>query len=251
MYRFFNCVKCGKSIPLTIKINGVKKILSNRRSRCLECKPFGKRGRDKSDETSKKMSNYHNWSDERKNEHRIKMRYKTQGRKKELIDLKGGKCIKCGYNKCDRALTFHHRVPSEKRFGLDITNIMRYPKNEVLIELDKCDLLCSNCHTELHFEIDQKTLEFYIETSKNNKPKIKRLSRTTLCQHCNKNKKCKQAKYCEQCSRINSRKVCRPSYIKLKKQIEEFGYCGTGRLYGVSDNAIRKWVKCYEKYYIN
>lgn len=42
------------------------------------------------------------------------------------------------------------------------------------------------------------------------------------------------------------RKVVRPSYSKLKKEIEENGYCATGRKYGVSDNAVRKWLKNYE-----
>jgi len=44
--------------------------------------------------------------------------------------------------------------------------------------------------------------------------------------------------------RINQRKVKnRPSYEQLLNEIEELGYVGTGKKYGVSDNAIRKWVK--------
>ncbi len=39
------------------------------------------------------------------------------------------------------------------------------------------------------------------------------------------------------------RKAVRPDRVTLEAQIEEHGYCGTGRLYGVSDNAIRKWLK--------
>jgi hypothetical protein len=46
------------------------------------------------------------------------------------------------------------------------------------------------------------------------------------------------------------RKVKRPEYMQLKKEINEFGYLGTGRKYGVSDNAIRKWIKFYEKHNI-
>lgn len=44
------------------------------------------------------------------------------------------------------------------------------------------------------------------------------------------------------------RKVDRPEYEVLLKEIDELGYSATGRKYGVSDNAIRKWVKYYEKY---
>jgi transposase-like protein len=46
---------------------------------------------------------------------------------------------------------------------------------------------------------------------------------------------------------ISNRKVDRPEYQILIKEIEEIGYSATGRKYGVSDNAIRKWVKTYEK----
>lgn len=42
------------------------------------------------------------------------------------------------------------------------------------------------------------------------------------------------------------RKVVRPPYEALKKDIKQLGYIGTGRKYGVSDNAVRKWLKYYE-----
>jgi len=47
---------------------------------------------------------------------------------------------------------------------------------------------------------------------------------------------------------IWARKVKRPEYDQLKLEIKELGYSGTGRKYGVSDNAIRKWLKYYKKY---
>ena len=42
------------------------------------------------------------------------------------------------------------------------------------------------------------------------------------------------------------RKVKRPSYDKLKHDVEFMGYVGTGKKYGVSDNSIRKWLKFFE-----
>jgi len=42
------------------------------------------------------------------------------------------------------------------------------------------------------------------------------------------------------------RKVDRPPYVVLKEEVEKLGYLGTGKKYGVSDNAIRKWLKFYE-----
>lgn len=56
----------------------------------------------------------------------------------------------------------------------------------------------------------------------------------------------RQAKCCKECAPKASRKVDRPPYEQLVKEIEETNYCAVGRKYGVSDNAIRKWVKNYE-----
>ena len=47
---------------------------------------------------------------------------------------------------------------------------------------------------------------------------------------------------------LKRRVVKRPPFIQLKGEIKELGYSATGRKYGVSDNAIRKWIKSYEKY---
>jgi hypothetical protein len=47
--------------------------------------------------------------------------------------------------------------------------------------------------------------------------------------------------------RPETRKVERPPYEQLKAEVEAMGYCTVGRKYGVSDNAIRKWVRAYER----
>jgi len=49
-------------------------------------------------------------------------------------------------------------------------------------------------------------------------------------------------------SNKDRRKVERPPYEMLKKEVEEIGYSATGKKYGVSDNTVRKWVRFYEKY---
>jgi transposase-like protein len=43
------------------------------------------------------------------------------------------------------------------------------------------------------------------------------------------------------------RKVARPVYEQLLAEIEAMGYMAVGRKYGVSDNAVRKWVRFYER----
>jgi Zn finger protein HypA/HybF involved in hydrogenase expression len=56
------------------------------------------------------------------------------------------------------------------------------------------------------------------------------------------------SKMCKECAELNQRKVERPPYEQLLKEIKETSYCAVGRKYGVSDNAIRKWVRNYEKH---
>ncbi len=48
-------------------------------------------------------------------------------------------------------------------------------------------------------------------------------------------------------SRPNRRKADRPPYEQLIAEIEASGYVAVGRKYGVTDNAIRKWVRAYER----
>lgn len=68
--------------------------------------------------------------------------------KKQAVEYKGGKCTRCGYSKCMQALTFHHRRPGTKEFTISGAHCRRWRK--LLKELDKCDLVCLNCHVEIH-----------------------------------------------------------------------------------------------------
>lgn len=68
--------------------------------------------------------------------------------KKKCVEYKGGKCERCGYDKCIGALDFHHLDPSQKDFGIS-TNIKSF--DLIKKELDKCILLCANCHREEHY----------------------------------------------------------------------------------------------------
>ena len=69
--------------------------------------------------------------------------------KKKALIYKGGQCEKCGYNKCDGALEFHHIDLDEKEFGISSNHCRSW--NSIEKELDKCVLLCSNCHREMHY----------------------------------------------------------------------------------------------------
>lgn len=71
------------------------------------------------------------------------------------IEYKGGMCEKCGYNKCVDALEFHHIDPTKKDFGIGSDG---YTKSweKVKLELDKCIMVCANCHREIHSNLKIK-----------------------------------------------------------------------------------------------
>lgn len=91
--------------------------------------------------------------------------------------------------------------------------------------LENLRLLCPNCHSQ--------TVTYG----------AKRLKKVYYCK-CGEQKD-KESKFCNKCDKFNKRKIERPSYEILIKEISELGYSATGRKYGVSDNAIRKWKNSY------
>lgn len=83
---------------------------------------------------------------------RAAIRDRQRAIKHRLVEYKGGKCEKCGYDKCEGALDFHHRNPEEKDFSLAQIHLSDKITMEMLFrEVDKCDLLCANCHREEHY----------------------------------------------------------------------------------------------------
>ena len=68
----------------------------------------------------------------------------------KLIEYKGGKCEICGYNKCYGALHFHHLNSDKKDFDISGKSLSF---ERLKAEADKCILVCSNCHSELHNSI--------------------------------------------------------------------------------------------------
>lgn len=73
--------------------------------------------------------------------------------KKWAVEYKNSKCEICGYDKCLEALDFHHENPEEKEFNLSDRNLI-LDWQEIKKELDKCRLVCANCHREIHAKGD-------------------------------------------------------------------------------------------------
>lgn len=101
---------------------------TNRRIYCYECSPLQSEG----------SAEY--------------QKVKQRAIKHQLILYKGGKCEKCGYNKCEGALQFHHKDPTQKEFTVSQINLSKELNMNILYkEIDKCELLCANCHAEEHY----------------------------------------------------------------------------------------------------
>lgn len=75
--------------------------------------------------------------------------------KVKCVEYKGSKCSECGYNKYIGALEFHHLDPSQKDFEMSRYKLSAF-SDIVKKELDKCILVCSNCHKEIHGTVAQR-----------------------------------------------------------------------------------------------
>ncbi len=79
---------------------------------------------------------------------------RLQKHKMLAIEKLGGACLLCGYNKSPDSLTFHHKEPSQKKFQISGNGLAK-KWNKIELELEKCLLLCQNCHRELHWKEDE------------------------------------------------------------------------------------------------
>lgn len=154
---FRNCVKCNK------RFNSYSKETQNSnlgRINCFDCSP--KRKSKKKTRTGyiqcshcdlvmEERFFYKRPSPTRrpcKACHLIASRKKHKIKKQAWVDYLGGECERCGYSKCLAALDFHHKDPTAKENN--ISDLRGKSINEVKVEMDKCILLCSNCHREHH-----------------------------------------------------------------------------------------------------
>lgn len=69
-------------------------------------------------------------------------------KKRYLIEMLGGECVKCAYSRCIAALDFHHLDPASKSF--EIGDCLGKTLDSLIIEAQKCELVCANCHRETH-----------------------------------------------------------------------------------------------------
>ncbi|MEK7578544.1 MAG: hypothetical protein AAB456_02400 [Patescibacteria group bacterium] len=79
-----------------------------------------------------------------------KTQTKRRALKRRLVLSKGGACEICGYNRSLNALDFHHLDSEEK--DNSVSNYIQVAGNftKAVKEAEKCMLVCSNCHREIH-----------------------------------------------------------------------------------------------------
>lgn len=157
------CKKCNSTFPNRIIIDGIERIVSSRKY-CLDCSPFGKHNTqklealdDSPDRTCKKCGRefiyegkYNSYGHRKNKCNSCKTQQWHKKKKLKAIHYKGGKCSRCGYIKYIEALCFHHENVKDKLFTIGGNYSRSW--NVLQIELDKCILLCLNCHAEIHAE---------------------------------------------------------------------------------------------------
>ena len=90
------------------------------------------------------------WARLNPEKHLLSQKNRRIRRKQVWIKLRGSKCQICGYNKCLTALDFHHLDKNTKEFSIANGYRIRKKEDEIIKEIEKCVLLCSNCHHEVH-----------------------------------------------------------------------------------------------------
>lgn len=172
-------------------------------------------------------------------------------RKENLVKVCGGKCNICGYSRSIAALEFHHIDENTKKYSISQDGVCHSLETD-LQEINKCILLCANCHREVHngfynndFLLSKKIYNEEIANQlieERDNPSVKEILH---CKICNAELSPNNISgICIKCL-IESSKKKRPDRETLKKEIRNFTFLSLGEKYGVSDNAIRKWCDSY------
>lgn len=166
----------------------------------------------------------------------------------------GGKCALCGYDKTIKALEFHHIDRNQKEFAISNSNKTLETQ---LRELEKCVLLCSNCHREVHAglhdnvvlystfdkNLAENELKKY-DTEHPNRQKIKPVYKCKACGRVFEYRS--KTLLCRTCYSFTRRIYNRPDRETLKYMIRTIQMEEIAKKYGTSSNIIRKWCDFYK-----
>lgn len=168
-----------------------------------------------------------------------------QRTKARMIDAMGGKCVCCGYNREASALEFHHLDRSIKTMTFGNVKVNNW--SLIVEELRGCVLLCANCHREVErglIEIPNNPARFNEDFAIYDALQYKKVG---VCEECaiefRKNRKA--SRFCSlDCAILSNRRVKnRPPVEEILELTGKLGFEAVGRMYNVTGNTIRKWVR--------
>jgi hypothetical protein len=163
-------------------------------------------------------------------------------RKVELIELKGGCCEICGYNKNVAAFDFHHNDPTQKDYQLDMRKLSNTRMIKLMEEVEKCKILCANCHREYHSpDLEMSMVKSLIKNVDDSVLEVKKFGKPK-CVDCGCEINYTHIR-CRTCSDEKKRKVERPSLEILTNEIKKYSKIWCAKKYGVSITSIRRWIK--------
>lgn len=114
--------------------------------------------------------------------------------------------------------------------------------------IENLRLLCPNCHAQTDTYCG-KNIKRYKHIIEEKKRLVEEKQKARIARIIKVQKRFgPNSKEYKLDSKQHLRKVERPSYDTLQKDLEDSNYCAVARKYGVSDNCVRKWIKHYEKY---
>ena len=118
---------------------------------------------------------------------------KNNQHKKALVKYMGGKCADCGIVGHHSIYDFHHVAPEHKDFTIQSNR--HYSFTQLMGELDKCVMLCANCHTKRH--LDMKLEEGYHNKLESNTERFKEVRHEKLSHACKGDIKCSKCGYAD------------------------------------------------------
>lgn len=179
----------------------------------------------------------------------IKQQERALKRKMDLITYKGGKCEICGYDKNIAALDFHHINPDDKSFQLDARHLSNTNIEKIKEEVDKCILVCANCHREIHnpsLQLEYVT-QIINDSSTQNIQVLNEKKKTSVCPFCGKKfMYSKGKKFCSKECYLKSKNY--PSYDDVKIKYEELkSWEKVAKFYGLTRKIIHGIIKRAER----
>jgi hypothetical protein len=160
-------------------------------------------------------------------------------RKVELINLRCGKCEKCGYDKNVAGFDFHHRNPEVKKFQLDMRHLSNQTMSVILEEFDKCDLLCANCHRETHSP--ELEMGLVLEQIKGANESIITVKTKPTCCDCGCNINHGSTR-CIECNNKYKTNPYKPDLLILVEEVKLNSVTWCSKKYGVSRRTIDRWL---------